>query len=45
MFPFRCINGDFYVALGSSMGLVLSVWEGGGLLKRVLSFFLVTSLV
>ena len=24
----RCSNGDFYVALGSSMGLALSVWEG-----------------
>ena len=35
---FRCTNGDFYVALGSSrpMGLALLVWVGGGLLKRVL---------
>ena len=36
---FRCTNGDFYVALGSSMGLELLVWVGGGLLKRVLYFF------
>ena len=36
---FRCTNGDFYVALGSSMGLALLVWVGGGLLKRVLYFF------
>ena len=36
---FRCTNGDFYVALGSSMGLALSVWVGSGLLKRVLYFF------
>ena len=29
----RCTNGDFYVALGSSMGLAFLVWEGvGGLL-------------
>ena len=35
---FRCTNGDFYVALGSSMGLALLVWVGGGLLKRVLYF-------
>ena len=32
-------NGDFYVALGSSMCLALLVWVGGGLLKRVLYFF------
>ena len=25
---FRCTNKDFYVALGSSMGLTLLVWEG-----------------
>ena len=37
--PFRCTNGDVYVALGSSMGLALLVWEGGGLLKRVWHFF------
>ena len=37
--PFRCTNGDFYVALGSSRGLALFVWVGGGLLKRVLYFF------
>ena len=36
---FRCTNGDFYVALGSSMGLTLLVWVGGGLLERVLYFF------
>ena len=36
---FRCTNGDFYVALGSSMGLAFLVWVGGGLLKRVLYFF------
>ena len=36
---FRCTNGDFYVALGSSMGLALLVWVGGGLLKRILYFF------
>ena len=24
--PFRCANGGFYVALGSSMGLALLVW-------------------
>ena len=36
---FRCTNGDFYVALGSSRGLALLVWVGGGLLKRVLYFF------
>ena len=36
---FRCTNGDFYVALGSSMSLALLVWVGGGLLKRVLYFF------
>ena len=36
---FRCANEDFYVALGSSMGLALLVWVGGGLLKRVLYFF------
>ena len=35
----RCTNGDFYVALGSSMGLALLVWVGGGLLKRVLYCF------
>ena len=29
----------FYVALGSSMGLALWVWVGGGLLKQVLYFF------
>ena len=28
-----------YVALGSSMGLALLVWVGGGLLERVLYFF------
>ena len=33
---FRCADGDFYVALGSSMSLV---WVGGGLLKRVLYYF------
>ena len=27
-FPFRCIKGDFYVALGFSMGLALLVWVG-----------------
>ena len=36
---FRCFNGEFYVAPGSSMGLALLVWVGGGLLKRVLYFF------
>ena len=36
---FRCTNGDFYAALGSSMGLALLVWVGGGLLKRVSYFF------
>ena len=36
---FMCTNGDFYVALGSSMSLTLLVWEGGGLLKRVLYLF------
>ena len=36
---FKWINGDFYVALGSSMGLTLLVWVGGGLLKRVLYIF------
>ena len=36
---FRCTNEDFYVALGSSRGLALFVWVGGGLLKRVLYFF------
>ena len=35
---FRWTNGDFYVALGSSMGLAFLVWVGGGLLKRVLYF-------
>ena len=35
---FRCTNGDFYVALGSSMGFALLVWVGG-LLKQVLYFF------
>ena len=30
-----CTNGYFYVTLGSSMGLALLVWVGGGLLKRV----------
>ena len=34
-----CTNGDFYVALGSSMGLALLVWEGGDPLKRILYFF------
>ena len=29
----------FYVALGSSRGLALLVWVGGGLLNRVLYFF------
>ena len=33
------MNGDFYVALGSSMSLALLVWVGGGLLKLVLHFF------
>ena len=37
--PFRCADGDFYVALGSSMSLALLVWVGGGLLKLVLYFF------
>ena len=36
---FRCTNGGFYVALGSSRGLALLVWVVGGLLKRVLYFF------
>ena len=36
---FRCTNGDVYAALGSSMGLTLLVWVGGGLLRRVLYFF------
>ena len=36
---FRCTDRDFYVALGSSMGLALLVWVGGHLLKRVLYFF------
>ena len=36
---FRCTNGDFYVALGSSMSLALLVWIGGGLLKQVLKIF------
>ena len=36
---FRCTNGDFYVALGFSMGSALLVWVGGGLLKRDLYFF------
>ena len=36
---YRCINGDFYVVLGSSRSLALFVWVGGGLLKRVLYFF------
>ena len=36
---FRCTNGGFYVALGSSVGLALLVWVGGSLLKRVLYFF------
>ena len=35
---FRCTNRDFYVALGSSVGLALLIWVGGGLLKRVLYF-------
>ena len=29
---FRCTNGDFYVALGSSMSLALLVWVGGFIL-------------
>ena len=29
-YAFRCTNDDFYVALGSSMGLALLVWVGGG---------------
>ena len=29
----------FYVGLGSSMGLALLVWVGGGLLKRVFYIF------
>ena len=37
--PFRCTNGDFYVALDSSMSLALLVWVGGGLLKRVFYCF------
>ena len=36
---FRCTNGDFYVALGSSMGLAFLVWVGDRLLKRVFYFF------
>ena len=36
---FRCTNGEFYVALGSSMRLALLVWVGGSLLKRVFYFF------
>ena len=40
---FRCTNGDFYVALGSSMGLALSV-RVGSLLKRVLYFLSHTQL-
>ena len=36
---FKYTNGDFYVALGSSMCLALLVWVGGGLLKRILYFF------
>ena len=37
--PFRCINGENYVALGYSISLALLVWVGVGLLKRVLYFF------
>ena len=33
------LNGDFHVALGSSMGLALLIWVGGGLLKQVVYFF------
>ena len=36
---YRCTNGDFYEAFGSSRGLALVVWVGGGLLKWVLYFF------
>ena len=36
---FTCTNGDFYLALGSSTGLALLVWVGGGLLKQVLCYF------
>ena len=36
---FRCPNVYFHVALGSSMGLALLVWVGGGLLKRVCLYF------
>ena len=36
---FRCANEDFYVTLGSSMGLAFLVWVGYGLLKRFLYFF------
>ena len=40
LLPFRCTNRlTFYVALGSSMGLALLVWVGGGLLKRVFYCF------
>ena len=38
-YSFRCTNGDFYVALGSSVSLALLVWVGGGLLKLFLFFF------
>ena len=36
---FRCTNGDFHVALGSSMNLARMVWVGGGRFKEVLYFF------
>ena len=36
---FRCTNGDFYVALGSSRDLAPLIWVGGSLLKRVLYSF------
>ena len=41
----RCTNGDFYVALGSSMGLALLVWEGRWSVKAAFILFLVMSLV
>ena len=41
---FGCTNGDFYVALGSSIGLALLVWVGGGLYILMMSLVKVENL-
>ena len=37
--PVICINGEFYIACGSSVSLALVNLEGGNLLQLVLGLF------